>query len=57
MNRQTTLGTTPLFIAASDDDLRMVSFLLRSGADKTVPDFQGTLPKDVAGPSTRDLPN
>jgi ankyrin repeat protein len=55
VNRRTTLGTTPLYFAASNDDAQAVDILLRAGASAEIPDFDGTLPADVAGSNSRFL--
>lgn len=55
VNRQTTLGTTALFMAASDDNLPLVQLLTSLGADPDISDFQGTYPRDVAGARTPRL--
>jgi Ankyrin repeats (3 copies) len=54
-NRQTTLGTTPLFLAASDDNVDMVRLLMHHQADPGIADFAGRFPRDVAGERTRHL--
>lgn len=55
VNRQTTLGSTPLYFAASIDDPDLVRILLNAGAQPHIPDLTGTLPIDAAGPMTRHL--
>lgn len=55
VNRQTTLGSTPLYFAASIDDPFLVRNLLDAGARAMIRDLEGGLPADVAGPRTRDL--
>lgn len=55
VNRQTTLGSTPLYFAASADDPELVNVLLNAGAWPQIPDLEGTLPAETAGPSTRHL--
>lgn len=55
VNHQTTLGSTPLYFAASVDDLELVRILLDAGARPRTPDVEGALPVDSAGPRTRHL--
>lgn len=55
VNRQTTFGSTPLYFAASDDNYVLVHLLLERGADPSIADFDGVLPRDVAGTRTRHL--
>lgn len=55
VNRQTTVGSTPLYFAASIDDPDLVRILLDAGAQPQIPDLTGTLPLDAAGPRTRHL--
>lgn len=55
VDRQTTLGSTPLHVAATDDRIRVVRLLCRSNADTTIRDFNGDLASDLAGPKTRPL--
>ena len=55
VNRQTTLGSTPLYFAASVDDPELDSVLLNAGAWPQIRDLEGKLPAETAGPSTRHL--
>lgn len=55
VNRQTTLGSTPLYFAASIDDPELVRILLEAGARPQVRDLKGGLPVEIAGPMTRHL--
>ncbi|MBB1496151.1 ankyrin repeat domain-containing protein [Propioniciclava sp. MC1595] len=55
INRQTTLGTTPLWYAANNDDPEMVTMLLGAGARPDLPDFKGSFPTDCAGPKTQGM--
>lgn len=55
IDRRTSLGSTPLYYAANNDDVQMVALLLRGGARPDIPDFKGLLPADSAGPKTRPL--
>lgn len=55
VNRQTTLGSTPLYFAASVDDPQLVSLLLGAGARPQIRDLEGEIPVGIAGPRTRHL--
>lgn len=55
VNRQTTLGSTPLYFAASVDDQELVRILLDAGANPQIRDLDGKSPTDAAGPRTRHL--
>lgn len=55
VNKQTTPGSTPLHLAAEIDSPRIVSMLMRAGADPRIPDLAGALPSAGAGMSTRGL--
>lgn len=55
VNRQTTLGSTPLYFAASVDDPELVRILLDAGARPQIRDLEGEVPAGAAGPRTRHL--
>ncbi|GAA4714630.1 Ankyrin repeat [Promicromonospora umidemergens] len=55
VNRQTTLGSTPLYFAASVDDPDLVRVLLNAGARPQIRDLEGKFPAETAGPRTRHL--
>lgn len=55
VNRQTTLGSTPLHFAATVDDPELVILLLDAGARPQIPDLEGKLPAEAAGARTSHL--
>jgi hypothetical protein len=55
VNRQTTLGWTPLHFAAQNDDVEMVRVLVRAGADPNIVDLDGDSPERLAGLRTSAL--
>lgn len=54
-NRQTTLGMTALYFAASDDNFEIVQLLISRGANREIASFGGQRPRYVAGSRTRRL--
>lgn len=55
VNRQTTLGWTPLHFAAQKDNPEMTATLLQAGAEPGIGDLDGERPTAFAGRRTRHL--
>jgi len=55
VNRETTVGSTPLHIAAIDDNSEIARILMEAGADASILNSNGTRARDVAGPQTAPI--